>query len=81
LIFMDRVPSEIRSSEIEALVQALGTEVGQSAGSRVRVALKGVRAVFHRPRPSPLTKRRVVRSVRDFFEAAGATPAGEQDDA
>jgi hypothetical protein len=47
----------------------------------VRVAHKGVRAVFHRRRPSPLTKRRVVRSVRNFFEAAGATPAGEQDDA
>lgn len=43
----------------------------------MRVALKGVRAVSHSLPPSPQTKRGVVRSLRGFFEAAGATPAGE----
>jgi hypothetical protein len=75
------VLTDIRWSEIEALVQVLGTEISQSAGCRMWVALKGVRAVFHRPRPSPLTRRKVVRSARDFLEAAGTTPAGDQDDA
>jgi hypothetical protein len=80
-IFTDPVPADIRWSEIEALLLALGAEVSEGAGSRVRVALKGVRAVFHRPHPCPQTKRGAVRSVRDFLEAAGITPAGEQDDA
>ena len=62
-------------------MRALGTEVSEGAGSRVRVALKGARPVFHRPHPSPQTKRGAVRSVGAFLEAAGTTPPGEQDDA
>ncbi|OYU16190.1 MAG: hexulose-6-phosphate isomerase [Alphaproteobacteria bacterium PA4] len=73
------VPADMRWSEIEALFRALGAEISEGSGSRVRVALGGVRAVFHRPHPSPETKRSAVRSVRDFLLAAGLSAKGDFD--
>jgi hypothetical protein len=43
--------SDIEWRDIESLLVALGAEVSEGQGSRVRVALNGVRAVFHRPHP------------------------------
>jgi hypothetical protein len=80
-IYAEPVPADIRWSEIEALLHALGAEISEGAGSRIRVALKGVRAVFHRPHPDPSAKRGAVRSVRDFLEAAGVTNTQEHEDA
>jgi len=76
-VFADPTPAGLRWNEIEALFRAPGAEVTEGAGSRVRVALGGVRAVFHRPHPSPDTRRAAVRSVRDFLAAAGVTPGKE----
>ena len=60
--------------DIEALFIALGAEISQGSGSRVRVALKDVRAVFHRPHPRKETNKGAVKSVRRFLEAAGGKP-------
>jgi len=60
--------------DIEALFIALGAEISEGNGSRVRVALKGVRAVFHRPHPHKETNKGAVKSVRKFLEAAGVKP-------
>ena len=73
-IFADPTPADIRWSDIETLLQSLNADLSEGAGSRVRVALKGVRAVFHRPHPSPVAKRPSVRAARDFLEAAGMRP-------
>lgn len=73
-VFAEPTPADLRWDEIEALLRAAGAEVGEGSGSRVRVALNGVRAVFHRPHPRPETKRGAVRAVRDFLAAAGVTP-------
>ena len=51
-----------------------GAEIGEGAGSRVRVALNGVRAVFHRPHPSPMADKGAVESVRRFLMNAGVKP-------
>jgi hypothetical protein len=64
------VPAGLRWADIEALFLALGAAVSEGAGSRVRVALNGVRAVFHRPD----TRQAAVRSVPDFLTAAGISP-------
>ena len=37
--------------EIEALLTAVGAEITEGHGSRIRIALNGRRAVFHRPHP------------------------------
>jgi hypothetical protein len=60
--------------DIEALLIALGAEISDGNGSRRRVALKGVRAVFHRPHPQKETDKGAVKSVRRFLEAAGVKP-------
>jgi hypothetical protein len=33
------------------MLKAMGAEITEGEGSRVRIALNGVRAVFHRPHP------------------------------
>jgi len=60
--------------DIESLFIALGAEITDGNGSRRRVALKGVRAVFHRPHPRKETDKGAVKSVRRFLEAAGVKP-------
>ena len=57
--------------DVEALFIALGAEITDGNGSRRRVALKGVRAVFHRPHPQKETDKGALKSVRRFLEAAG----------
>ncbi len=76
-IFGEPTPADIRWQEIEALLKAVGAEISEGARSRIRVALNGVRAVFHRPHPAPETKRGAVRAVRDFLAAAGIGPDEE----
>ena len=57
--------------DIEALFIALGAQVSEGNGSRVRVSLNQVRAVFHRPHPSKEANKGTVKSVRRFLETAG----------
>ena len=70
-IFAMPVRSDVLWSDIESLFRALGGEVSEGAGSRVRIALNGVRAVFHRPHPERETDKGTLRSVRRFLLAAG----------
>ncbi len=67
-IFDTPVRSDIEWKEIESLFNALGAEVSEGRGSRVRVALNGVRAVFHRPHPKKETDKGAVKSVRRFLK-------------
>ena len=66
--------SDIAWRDIESLFVALGGELSEGAGSRVRVALGGVRAVFHRPHPERVTDKGAVKSVRRFLQTAGVEP-------
>jgi hypothetical protein len=70
-IFEKPERADIDWRDIEALLIALGAEISEGSGSRVRVALKDVRAVFHRPHPRKETNKGAVKSVRRFLEAAG----------
>jgi hypothetical protein len=73
-IFEDPIRANIAWRDIEALFMALGAEVTEGSGSRIRVALHDVRAVFHRPHPSPEINKGAVKSVRRFLQEAGVTP-------
>lgn len=73
-IFEKPTRADIRRDDIEALLGHCGAEITEGAGSRVRVALNGVRAVFHRPHPQPTTKKYAVEAVRDFLRNAGVKP-------
>ena len=73
-IFEKPERANIAWRDVEALFIALGAEISEGSGSRVRVALKDVRAVFHRPHPRKETNKGAVKSVRRFLEAAGVQP-------
>jgi hypothetical protein len=73
-IFEDPVTSNIAWRDIEAMLKAAGAEVTEGAGSRVRIALIGVRAVFHRPHPQKETVKGAVKSMRRFLTEARVTP-------
>ncbi|MEE9307282.1 MAG: type II toxin-antitoxin system HicA family toxin [Spirochaetia bacterium] len=72
-IFKEPVRSDILWKDIENLLYALGTEVSEGKGSRVRIALKGVRGVFQRPHPRKETGKGSVKSLRRFLIAAGVS--------
>jgi hypothetical protein len=70
-VFEDPVRSGVPWNDVEALFKALGAEVREGQGSRVRVYLNGVRAVFHRPHPEKTTDKGALKSVRRFLLEAG----------
>ena len=53
---------------------AAGAEISEGSGSRVRIALNGMRAVFHRPHPQKETDKGAVKSMRRFLSEAGVSP-------
>ena len=73
-VFDDPVRSNIPWRDIEAMLRTLGAEISEGKGSRVRIALHGVRAVFHRPHPRKETDKGAVRSMRRFLTEARVTP-------
>ncbi len=70
-IYAKPVQAGIVCKDIEALLEALGAELSEGNGSRIRIALNGRRAVFHRPHPRKETDKGAVVSMRRFLEEAG----------
>lgn len=73
-IFDDPVHASIPWRDIEGLFDACGAEITEGQGSRVRVYLNSVKAVFHRPHPQKETDKGAVKSVRRFLRVAGFEP-------
>ena len=73
-IFENPTRANILWTDIESLLIALGAETSEGQGSRVRIALNGVRAVFHRPHPRKETNKSAVKSMRRFLIEAGVEP-------
>lgn len=69
-IFQNPVQSSIAWKDIEAMLVSLGAEISEGNGSRVRIALNGVRAVFNRPHPQKETDKGAVVSMRRFLKEA-----------
>ena len=71
LVYRNPVQANIPWKDIEELFTALGSKITEGSGSRIRVKLNGVRAVFHRPHPQRTTDKGAVNSVRRFLDNAG----------
>ena len=56
------------------MLRAAGANIEEDRGSRVCVALKGRRAVFHRPHPAPTVKKGALDAVRDFLVSVEVKP-------
>jgi hypothetical protein len=72
-IFQSPVSASILWKDIELLLVSLGAEISEGNGSRVRIALNGIRAVFHRPHPQKETDKGAIISMRRFLKEAGVT--------
>ncbi|MFY9290770.1 MAG: type II toxin-antitoxin system HicA family toxin [Methylorubrum rhodinum] len=70
-IFEDPLRSDVAWSDVESLFQALGAALSEGHGSRLRVSLNGIDAVFHRPHPRPETDKGALKAVRRFLREAG----------
>jgi hypothetical protein len=73
-VFADPVRANVLWADIEVLFIAAGASISEGRGSRVRVSLNGVDAVFHRPHPAKETDRGALKSVRRFLREAGVKP-------
>jgi hypothetical protein len=66
--------ANIKFSDIEALVIALGGEVREGAGSRVMLEISGKREYAHRPHPGKEAKRYLVERIREWLISLEITP-------
>lgn len=73
-LFENSPPSNLLWIDLENLLIACGAEMTEGRGSRVRFALHGVRAVFHRPHPQKEASKGLVKSLRNFLIEAGIKP-------
>ncbi len=70
-IFDDPVCANILWTDIEKMLEALGAEISEGRGSRVRLVLNGVRAFFHRPHTRKEADKGAIKSMRRFLIKAG----------
>jgi hypothetical protein len=73
-IFAEPTSPSIVFSDIELLIVALGGEVTEREGSRVKVTLRGEQWRCHRPHPGKEAKRYQVEEVRELLERVGELP-------
>jgi hypothetical protein len=73
-IFARPTSSSIVFSDIEALIIALGGEVYEREGSRVKILLQGEQWRCHRPHPGKEAKRYQVEEARELLERVGVQP-------
>lgn len=77
-IFKLPVQSGVPWKDCEKLLIALGAKISEGEGSRIRIVLHGVKAVFHRPHPQKETDKGALVSLRKFLENADIKPKEKQ---
>jgi hypothetical protein len=70
-IFASPIRSNIKWKDVESLLRQLGAEVTEGSGSRVRISLNGLRAVFHRPHPQKEMDKGAVKDLRELLTKSG----------
>lgn len=73
-IFADPVSQTLEWRKIEALLVAIGCQVIEGNGSRVRFEKNGIIGSFHRPHPAKEAKPYQVRDARQFLDNLGVKP-------
>jgi len=73
-IFAKPTKANIKFSDIESLVKALGGEVREGDGSRVVLELSSTREYTHRPHPGKEAKKYMVEKIREWLTNLEMTP-------
>lgn len=74
LVFKDPVSGTIEWTAVESLLIAVGCEVIEGSGSRVRFEKDGIVGTFHRPHPAKEAKRYQIKDAREFLIQIGVKP-------
>lgn len=64
-------PADIKWTEIESVLTALGVGLTERRGSRVQLVKGTDSIVVHRPHPRPEARRDTVRDIVRFIERIG----------
>ena len=72
-VFSDPASSNIAWKDIESLLVAVGAEIVEGNGSRVRFIKSNIIATFHRPHPKKEAKPYQVKDARLFLIQIGIT--------
>lgn len=70
-LFTNPIRRNIVWDDVVSLIEALGGNVIQGDGSRVRFSLNGISLNIHSPHPQKELKRYQVKDVRTFLLKAG----------
>ena len=73
-VFERPTRANIRWSDVERLFRAVGAQVTEGAGSRVRIQLGNQVKTFHRPHPGSEARRYAVEAAAVFLRDQGVTP-------
>jgi hypothetical protein len=74
-IFRRPTSGTVVFADIDALFVALGAEVQEREGSRVRITLKGEQWRCHRPHPQKEAKKYQVEEARELLLRIGIEPS------
>jgi hypothetical protein len=70
-IFERPTRADIAWTDVQSLLRALGAEIRQGTGSRIRVVLRKHILNMHEPHPRKELGKYAVELVRDFLKIAG----------
>ena len=73
-LFAKPTSATIVFADIEALLVALGGEVHEREGSRVKIIIANEQWRCHRPHPGKEAKRYQVEEIRELLERIGVRP-------
>jgi hypothetical protein len=73
-VFTKPTSPSIVFNDIEALLVALGGQLNEREGSRVKITIKGEQWRCHRPHPGKEAKRYQVEEIRELLDRIGEQP-------
>jgi HicA toxin of bacterial toxin-antitoxin, len=73
-VFEEPVSGTIAWTAIENLLVAVGCDIVEGRGSRVRFVKDDMVETFHRPHPAQEAKKYQVRAARDYLTRLGVKP-------
>ena len=73
-VFDQPVRVDVRWSDVETLLIALGAEIKEGRGSRVSLVLRGKVYSLHKPHPNPALPKYAISKLSKFLEECGIQP-------
>lgn len=73
-VFYAPVKKNIKWSDVEKLIKAVGGNIKQGDGSRIRIDLLGQSLNIHTPHPQKELKPYQVRALKTLFNDTGIQP-------